>query len=115
MQLGGREDGLHEPDAQRLGGVDQAAAQAQIARPAVADLARQTLRAAPARRDAEADLGLAETGVVGGEADVAAERELAAAAQGEAVDGRDPGLRRALDGLDHLAAEPRRLARLLRG
>ena len=90
--------GLDEPDAQRLLGADVTARQHEVLGPAVADVARQALRAAEARRDAEVDLGLAELGVLRGQADVAGQRQLAAAAEGEAVDGGDPGLRRRLDG-----------------
>ena len=46
-----------------------------------ADEARQTLRAAEARRDAQTHFRLAEDGVVGAEADVAAHSQLIAAAQ----------------------------------
>ena len=66
-------------------------------------------------RDAEVDLGLAEARRVGREADVAGQRELAAAAEGEAVDGGDPGLRRSLDRGDGPATEPRRLAGVFGG
>ena len=44
----------------------------------------QPLGAAGAGDDAEQDLGLAEHGVLGGEPDVGAERELAPAAEGVA-------------------------------
>ena len=44
----------------------------------------QTLGAAAAGDDAQVDFGLAEAGVFGGDDDVAAHRQLAAAAQGEA-------------------------------
>ena len=53
------------------------------------DQARQPLRAAAAGDDAEQDLGLAELGVVGGDAEVARERELAPAAERVAVDRGD--------------------------
>ena len=54
--------------------------------------ARQALRAADARHDAERDLGLAEPRSVGGDDDVAHHGELAAAAEAVAGDGGDERL-----------------------
>ena len=56
------------------------------------DQAGQPLGAAGAGDDAEQDLRLAEHGVLGGEADVGAQRELAAAAERVAGDRRDDRL-----------------------
>ena len=53
------------------------------------DDARQPLRGPGAGDDPEAELRLAESGVIRGDADVARERELAAASERVAVDGRD--------------------------
>ena len=52
---------------------------------------------------------------VGREADVAGQRELAAAAEGEAVDGGDPGLRRPFDRRDDPAPQQRRPTGVLGG
>ena len=51
--------------------------------------ARDPLRAAAAREDPELDLGKAEARLVARDAQVARERELEAAAEGEAFDGGD--------------------------
>ena len=92
-----REYGLDEADAQRFVGAQVPTAEHQVLGPALADVTREALRPAEAGRDAEADLGLAELGVLGGQADVAGQRQFAAAAEGEAVDGGDPGLRGRLE------------------
>ena len=64
-------DRVDEADPQRLLRVDQAAGEDQLLRDADAADAREPLRAAPARDDAEVDLGLAEPRVARGVADVA--------------------------------------------
>ena len=56
------------------------------------DGARQPLHAARTRREADARLGQREPGLVGGDDEVAGERDLEAAAHGDAVDGGDHGL-----------------------
>ena len=53
----------------------------------------EPLRAAPSRDDAEQDLRLAEPGLLAGDAEVARQRQLAAAAEREAGDRRDGGSR----------------------
>ena len=58
----GRDDLGEQADRQRLAGVDRAAGQDQVQRPAGADHARQPLRAAVDQRDAPAALGAAERG-----------------------------------------------------
>ena len=75
-----------------LGGVHHPAGQAHFHRLGLADRARQPLRAAHARRDAELDLRLAELGGVGGDDEVGHHRHFAAAAQREAGDRGDPRL-----------------------
>ena len=70
--------------------------------------AGQPLRSAAARDDAEVHLGEPELGVLRGDADVAGERQLEPAAEGEAADGRDDGLRAPV----HLAAVVEALALL---
>ena len=72
--------------------------------PEAAD-ARESLRAAPAGDDAEVDLRLAESRLARCVADVAAERELAAAAEREAVDRGDRRLRHRLEQPADLVAE----------
>ncbi len=74
----------------------------QLHSPGLANRARQPLGAAGAGDDAELDLGLAERG--GGRAvhDVGHHGELAAAAEGVAVDGGDDGL---LDARAHVGPE----------
>ena len=67
-----------------------------------ADEPRQPLRAAEAGDDPELDLGLAEARRGGGDAQVARHRQLAAAAEREAVDGRDRDDRAALEGAQQL-------------
>jgi hypothetical protein len=64
-----------------------------------ADAAREALRAAEAGDDAEVDLGLAEAcALSAGVDEIAGQRELAAAAEREAVDGGDDGDREGLEG-----------------
>ena len=58
-----------------------------------ADQAGQPLGAAAARDDAEQDLGLPKARLLAGDAEVAGQRELAAAAEREAGDRRDGGAR----------------------
>ena len=92
---------LDEADAERFGGRHAHARQDHLERLAAADEARQPLRASAARDDGEVDLGQSQVRVLGGDPDVAGQRELEAAAQREAADGRDDGLGAAL----HLGAE----------
>ena len=84
-----RHDAIHEPDAVRFGGVDHLAGEEELQRASLADEARQPLRPAVARAEAELHLGLSELRRVGGDADVARHRQLAAAAEREAVDRGD--------------------------
>ena len=69
------------------GGVEVVAAEDDLERAGAAGEATEPLRAAAARDDAEGDLGLGEDRALDGrEPEVEAERELAAAAAGDAVD-----------------------------
>ena len=70
-----------------------------------ADQTGQTLGAAEARRDAQTHFRLAEHGVVGAEADIAAHSQLIAAAQREAVDSCDDRQREMLDHQEHIVAQ----------
>ena len=79
---------VDQPDPPGLLGVDHAAGEQQLERPAAADQPREPDRAAVARTDPELDLGLSEARGLAGDADVAGHGQLAPAAQGEAVDRR---------------------------
>ena len=63
---------------------DLAAGEDQVLGPGGPDQAGQPLRAAAAGDDAEQDLGLAEHGLLGGDAEVAGQGQLAPAAEGVA-------------------------------
>jgi hypothetical protein len=75
--------------------------------PALADQARQALRAAVAGKDAQLDFGLPEPGALRRNADRAGHRELATAAQRVAVDRRDDRLAEVLEERHHALAEGR--------
>jgi hypothetical protein len=98
-QLAVGHDAADEAAALGLLGVHDPAGKAHLHRLRLADEARQALRAAGAGHDADLDLGLAEARLVGGEDEVAHHRQLAAAAEGEAVHRGDHGLARAGDAL----------------
>src|SRR4051794_40062734 len=74
---------VHEADGQRLGGPQLAPAEDEVLGPGGTHQAGQALGPTPAGDDAEQDLGLAEAGVLGGDAQVAGQSQLAPAAQGE--------------------------------
>ena len=93
----GGDDFVDEADAEGFGGVDHGAGEDHFERGAGADEAGQALGAAVAGDEAELDLGLAEAGGRGGEAQGAGHGEFAAAAEGEAVDAGDDGLAEGLD------------------
>ena len=105
-------DGVDEADAQRLLRVDDAAGEDQLLGDAETAHAREPLRAAPARDDPEIDLGLAELRSARRVADVARERELAAAAERKAVDRSDRRLRHRLEQPAGLVPERSPLLRL---
>ena len=77
------------------------------------DQAGEALGAATAGDDAEQDLGLAEAGVVAGDAQVAGQRQLAAAAEGGPRDGGDDHARDGGDGVERLEEQRADLAALL--
>ena len=84
--------GDHAVDQAELVGLvggDRVADQVHLQRLGLADQPRQALGAAEAGDDPEVDLGLAEGGRLGGDAHVAGHRQLAAAAERQAVDGGD--------------------------
>ncbi len=96
-ELGPLDDEVDQADAQRLVGVDHVAGEDQLLGLGDADTADQPLGTAEARDHAQADLGLAELGAARGVDEVTRQRQLAAAAEGEAVDRRDPDLVRPFD------------------
>ena len=99
QHLAVRHDLADEAHRERLGGADRLAGEAEPHRLELADRAGQALGAAGARHDADADLGLAELCAFARDQDVAAHRELEAAAERIAVDRGDHRLRRARHGL----------------
>src|SRR6185437_9252499 len=91
-QLGGVHHAVHESDTQCFLGVDHLASHEQLQRTALADQAREPLRAAVTWQDAELDFGLTELCVFRGDAYVARHGKLAATAQRESVNRCDDGL-----------------------
>src|SRR5258706_6550060 len=81
LQLVGRHHARDEAGALGFLRVHGARRQAHVHRLCLADRPRQALRAARAGHDAEIDLGLAELRIVGGNDDVAHQRQLVAAAE----------------------------------
>ena len=84
-----RHDARHQARALGFRRIHHAAGEIEVHRLGLADRAREPLRAADARDDAELDLGLAEFRRVGRNDDVALHRELAAAAERETGNRRD--------------------------
>ena len=80
-QLGGGHDLVDQADGESLVGTHGSAAQARGPWPGRPHQAGEALGAAAAGDDAEQDLGLAEAGVVAGDAQVAGQGQLAAAAE----------------------------------
>src|SRR5436190_9268122 len=78
---------------ERLGGVDDAAAEDQVEAAAKPDDARQPLGPAVDERDAPAPFGESELRALGGDPQVAPQRQLEAAGQAPARDGGDRRLR----------------------
>src|SRR3954452_14917262 len=81
-----------DPPVARLAGVDDAAAEDQIQRAAHADDARKALGSAVDQRDAPAALGECALRALGGDPQVAPQRELEAVGQTPAGDRGDRGL-----------------------
>ena len=109
-QVRRRHDAVDEPETMRLLRADLLAGQKELERPAGADKTRQPLRAAVAGDEPEVDLRLAELRRVGGDAQRARHRQLAAAAERVAVDRGDRGLAELLDEIEDLLAAERVLA-----
>ena len=91
-QLVGRQDAVDPAPPLGRGGIDVVAAEDRLQRPAPPDQARQADRARAAGDDPESDLGLVEDRRRPGEAHVAAQRQLAAAAPDPTLDHGDRGL-----------------------
>ena len=87
--------------------------QNQLHRLRLADQARQPLRAGKSWNQPEVDLRLAEPCGVGRDAQRTRHGELAAAAEREAVDGRDDRLAEPLDEIEHVLPGQRALPRAL--
>ena len=85
------DEAVDEAQLERFLGEDRVADEVHLERLARAHQARQALGAAEAGDDPELDLGLPEQRRARGDAHVAGHRELAAAAEREAVDGGDRG------------------------
>src|SRR3954447_24930834 len=79
--------------------VDHVGAENQLQRATLADQPGQTLRPPVARDDADRHFRLAELGRFDSQPDRGGHRQFAAAAEGEAVDGRDDRLAEVLDEL----------------
>ena len=82
----------HQIAALGLLGAHHPARQAHFHRLGLADRLGQALRSTHTRSNAQIDFGLAELGVFARDDEIGHHGELASAAQGEAVDRRDPGL-----------------------
>ncbi len=89
---------VDEADLRGLLGVEPARAKDHLARQPLADDARQVLRGADRRAGPDLRAGLSEHGILGGDHEVAPQRELVAAAHAPAVDHRDHRDRQAADG-----------------
>src|SRR5580765_6442217 len=100
---------IDEADALRFFGGNHFSGEAEFMRDAFAAQARQALRAAVTGNDAELHFRLAELGGFAGQANGAGKRELAAAAQGEAVDGADGRLAERFEEMKNALAEQRKI------
>ena len=89
QQLGQRKYLVHEAPVVGFRRRKRLAGQDQLLGPALADGARQGLRAAAARHDAERHLGQRKARGLRGVEEIASPRDFAAAAIGRAVDGAD--------------------------
>ena len=98
-----RHDPVDEPDRERLVGAHLPPAPDQLLGARRADEPGQPLRAARARDDAEQDLGLPDARVVGGDAQVARDRELEAAAERVPPDRGDDRTRDRRDRVERVA------------
>src|SRR5258706_4665520 len=112
-EIGRGDNFVDEADAIGLRGRDRFAGEDQLQRTALADQARQALRAATAWQQPEFHLGLPELGMFGGDPDGASHRRLAAAAERKAIDRRDHRLAEIFDEVQHTLPEPAGLLRIV--
>ena len=98
----GRRDLVHQADLRGAPGVQRPPGQDQIERRGDPDEARQALRPSPSRNDPEAHLGKTDLDarIVGGDAEMAGQDQLGAAAETGAVDGGYHRERQPLDGVE---------------
>jgi hypothetical protein len=96
---------VYEAERVGCGCVDHIAGKNHFHRFAFTDEFGQPLGAAAAGDDAEVDLGLAKAGLFAGDADVACECDLAAAAETKTVDHRDDGFRKDVDLIEQCSLE----------
>src|SRR5688572_16931935 len=102
---------VDETDALRLLGVHMASSVDHLGRETRPDETGQPLRAAPARRNPQADFRLRKAGILRGEANIAGDGKLATAAECVAIDGGDDRLWQAFDGAgERLSLAPERHA-----
>ena len=112
VELVRRDDLRDEPDRERLLGLHPSAAHDDVLRATEPDEAGESLRAARAGDHPDRRLGQRHLEVVGGDPEVARERELEPDAEHVALELRDHGLGAALgrgDVLRELGDDPRRL------
>ena len=98
LEVGGRHDPVHDPVALGVGGVDHLREEGELLGLVQPDEARQQPRAAEVDRQAASHEDLREPRRVGRDDEVAAEGEVAARADGDAVDRGDRRLRAARGG-----------------
>ena len=113
-EAGGGHHPVDEADGERLVGGHLAAGEDEVLGPGRPHQAGQALGGAGARDDAQHDLGLAELGRAGGDAEVTRQSQLAAPAEGVAGDRRDRHAgngRHRIERLAEVAGDPRRLHR----
>ena len=96
---------IDEADCFSFFGFNPAAGENQLLGPRQAHELRQPDGCAKARNDAQAHFGLAKDGLLTCHNEIAGDRELRPAAQGETVDGRDCRLGHQLKKLSHLVTE----------
>jgi hypothetical protein len=104
-KIGQRDDVEDEADAEGLVGLDLTGRIDELRGPGRTDATGEALRAAEAGHEAEVDLGLPEARRVAGVDEIAGQGQFAAAAEAEAVDGRDHGNGQGLERTEHAVSE----------
>src|SRR5882762_6950556 len=100
---------IYQADALSLFRGNHFAGEAELMRDAFAAQAREALRAAIARNDAELHFGLAELGGFAGQANRAGKRKLAAATEGETINGANGRLAERFEEMEDALAEERKI------